>query len=258
MKSNDFQHELERRIDLYVNGRLNQEQIDALWVDMIENPDAYAYLKTTVALREVFKKSTISNIASSPTIKDVKKSKSRSTNNWKQYAAAAAIVVSAGVTGTYVVNSNSTQRGISELKPFDKLELVVYRSSASSQTLSDVKVELQKAIDLALQGNTSEALISLNSILEGTDDKLIKAEAYLNIGILEYNSNDFGSATMSLQNAASLSSDDLLLYERVIWNLAHAQMAFGDEASAKNTIREVVSLNGAHSRAAQSYLDFMK
>lgn len=258
MNSNDFQQELERRIDLYVNGRLNQEQIDALWVDMIQNPNSYEYLKTTVALREVFKKSSTPINATASNRKDTKKTKSRPTNNWKQYAAAAAIVVSAGVTGTYIVNSNSTQREISELKPFDKLELVVYRSSSSSQTLSDLKLELQKAIDFALLGNTSEALISLNSILEGTDDKLIKAEAYLNIGILEYNSNDFSSATMSLQNAASLSSDDLLLYERVIWNLAHAQMAFGDKAGAKNTIREVISLNGAHSRAAQSYLDFTK
>lgn len=258
MKSNEFQHELERKIDLYTCGRLNQDQIDALWVEMIENPDAYAYLKTTVALQKMVKSSSASVAISNSDSKSIPISKSRSPKNWKKYAAAAAIVVSAGVGGSYIIESNSALDRNAGFKPYDKLELIVYRSSGNTQQLNDVRLELQKAIDAALLGNTSEAMISLNNILESTDDKHIKAEAYLNIGILEYNGNDFNSAAMSLQNAATLSSDNILLYERIIWNLAHAQMALGDNINAKNTIQKVVALEGAHSRAAKSYLDFMK
>lgn len=258
MKSIEFQHELERKIDLYICGRLNQDQIDALWVEMIENPSAYSYLKTTVALQKIANKTIATGSISNSNVKYLSASKSRSTKNWKKYAAAAAIVVSAGVGGSYVIESNSSLVNATGFKPYDKLELVVYRSSGNSQQLDDANLELKKAIDSALIGDTSQALILLNSILESTDDKLIKAEAYLNIGILEYNSNDFNAAAMSLQNAASLSSENVLLYERVIWNLAHAQMALGDNTNAKSTIRQVVALEGAHSRAAQSYLDFMK
>lgn len=258
MNSTEFQHELERKIDLYTCGRLNQDQIDALWVEMIENPSAYAYLKTTVALQKIVKNSSAISVESKVDDKTISLSQNRSSKNWKKYAAAAAIVVSAGVGGSYIIESNSTLTNNTAFKPYDKLELIVYRSSGNTQQLTDVRKELQKAIDMAMSGSTSEAMISLNKILESTDDKLIKAEAYLNIGILEYNSNEFNSAALSLQNAANLSSDSILLYERVIWNLAHAQMALGDDVNAKNTIRQVVALEGAHSRAAQSYLDFMK
>lgn len=258
MKSTEFQHELERKIDQYICGRLNQDQIDALWVDIIENPSSYSYLKTTVALQRIVASSSITSIDSKSDSISSTKANLNSSNNWKKYAAAAAIVVSAGVGGAYVIESNSTLEGASTFKPYDKLELVVYRSSGNSLQPNDVRLELQKAIDTALLGNTSQAMISLNSILESTDDKFIKAEAYLNIGILEYNNNDFNAAALSLQNAATLSADNVLLYERVIWNLAHAQLALGDESNAKNTIRQVVALEGAHSRAAQSYLDFMK
>lgn len=258
MKSNEFQHELERKIDLYICGRLNQDQIDELWVEMIENPNAYAYLKTTVTLQKIAKNKGAIGSETNPGFKNITISKARSSKNWKKYAAAAAIVVSAGIGGSYIIESNSDLVDASGFKPYDKLEFVVYRSSENSQQLNDANQALKKAIDSALMGDTSQVLILLNSILESTDDELIKAEAYLNIGILEYNSNDFNAAAMSLQNAALLSSDNVLLYERVIWNLAHAQMALGDNANAKSTIKQVVALEGAHSRAAQTYLDFME
>ena len=93
----------------------------------------------------MIKKSSTPITATTSNRNDIKKTKSRPINIWKQYAPAAAIVVSAGVIGTYIVNSNSTQREILELKPFDKLELFVNRSSNCSQTLSDLKFELQKS-----------------------------------------------------------------------------------------------------------------
>jgi tetratricopeptide (TPR) repeat protein len=253
VNSIELQHELERKIDLYISGRLNQEQMDALWVEMIENPAAYNYLKTSVSLRSIVKNSS-TGVSPAISIKE----RSYYPKNWKRYAAAAVIVVSSGVGGTYVINSLSDDLATSTFKPYDNLELVVYRSSVTDLSNTDVRYELQNAIDIALAGNTSEALIKLNNILESTENSLLKAEAYLNIGILEYNSNDFGAAVVSLQNAAELSNADQMLYERVIWNLAHSQMATGDQNSAKATIQKVITLNGAHSRAAQSYLNFMK
>jgi tetratricopeptide (TPR) repeat protein len=258
VKSTEFQYELERKIDLYICGRLNQEQIDALWVEMIQHPDSYEYLKTSVALKRTTQSRVLTDLAAYPGSSTLKQTKSSNQRNWKQYAAAAAIVVSTGVGGAYFITSGSDQPLSGELKPFDKLELVAYRSSSNNQVISDTRLELKKAVDTALMGNPSEALIALNRILESTDDNLIKAEAYLNIGILEYNSNEFNSASMSFKNAAQLSFDNELLYERVIWNLAHAQMAAGDESNARISIEKVVSLDGAHSRAAKSYLDFMK
>lgn len=253
MKSIELQHELERKIDLYICGRLNQEQIDALWVEMIENPAAYTYLKTSVALRSIIKDNTSST--SEAPVNSITPKQSR---NWKNYAAAAAIVVSTGVGGTYVISSLTDSTTATAIKPFDKLELVVYRSTSQPETLTDIRIELKSAIDTALLGNNSEALIALSRVLESTDDELVKAEAYLNIGILEYNSNDFSAAVVSLQNAADLSDEDGVLHERVLWNLAHAQMASGNQTAAKVSIQRVVALEGAHSRAAKSYLDFMK
>lgn len=256
MKERQKQFDIERKIDLYVNGRLDQIQIDALWVELIENPSYYEYLKTSAALRSMFSKQELSTSVGSVQTGDNSVSKVYTLPTaWKKYAAAAVILIATGTTVIYLQNSSSN--GVSITGPLDSLELIVYRSTDSNVTTDSVP-ELREAVNLALTGNTSSAIILLTTLLENTNTPEIQAEALLNIGIIEYNNDDFNAALQSLKRASALEVSDRLLLERIIWNLSHAQMAVGDNQSARESVLKVIEFDGAHSRMAQNYLKYLR
>ena len=256
MKEREKQFDIERRIDLYVTGKLNQTQIDALWVDLIENPSNFNYLKTTASLKHILKNNVVPHLVSDPIL-----SKSNDTSkiqplsvSWAKYAVAAAIVLISGITATFYMGTSDDS---SLMKPLDSLELVVYRST-SDTNVDHHEIKLQEAIDLALTGNSTSAIILLNNLIEQNTDETIQAEALLNIGIIEYNSDDFNSALIALERASTIGNLDKLLFERIMWNLSHTQMALGNQFAAKVSIQTVIDLDGAHSRMAKNYIKYLK
>ncbi|HLR31821.1 MAG TPA: hypothetical protein VK074_04990, partial [Fodinibius sp.] len=53
MKKRDIYPKLKRKIDLYVEGELDNEQVDELWSELINNSNALGYLKTAVDINEI-------------------------------------------------------------------------------------------------------------------------------------------------------------------------------------------------------------
>ena len=257
VKEHEKHFDIERRIDLYINGKLNQPQIDNLWVDLIENPSHFNYLKTTATLKSVLDKDGKSHVDASI----IQPAEIESPTNvrplfldWKKYAVAAAIVLISGVTATYYMGT-ATETTFD--MPLDSLELVVYRSTDTTD-LDVNETKLQEAVDLALAGNYTSAIILLNNLIEQNTDASTQAEALLNIGIIEYNNDDFNAALIALERASTFENIDKLLYERIMWNLSHTHMALGNQLAAKQSIQTVIDLDGAHSRMAQNYIKYLK
>lgn len=257
VKEREKQIDIERRIDLYIYGKLNQLQIDALWVDLIENPSNFNYLKTTASLKSVLKNSVEPQLDLSAHVSSDNHNSSNIrplSMSWAKYAVAAAIVLISGVTATFYMGTTDDS---SFTKPLDSLELIVYRSGSDSNVDQHLST-IQEAIDLALTGNSTTAIIMLNNLIEQNTDESIQAEALLNIGIIEYNTDDFNAALIALERASSIDNLDKLLYERIMWNLSHTQMALGNQLAAKESIQTVIDLDGAHSRMARNYIKYLK
>ena len=245
VKEREKQIDIERRIDLYIYGKLNQLQIDALWVDLIENPSNFNYLKTTATLKRVLKNSVETQLDFSAHVSSDNQNSSNIrplSMSWAKYAA------------TFYMGTTDDS---SFTKPLDSLELIVYRSGSDSNVDQHLST-IQEAIDLALTGNSTTAIIMLNNLIEQNTDESIQAEALLNIGIIEYNTDDFNAALIALERASSIDNLDKLLYERIMWNLSHTQMALGNQLAAKESIQTVIDLDGAHSRMARNYIKYLK
>jgi tetratricopeptide (TPR) repeat protein len=247
-QQNNF--DIENRIDQYLKGRLGQEQIDSLWVDMIEDPESYEYLKTMVSLKNIYadsNSSPISNINSSA------KSNSNWNSNLIKYSVAALVLLSISVSSIIYFNSNQ----IDALEAMSSLDHVVYRSSIENQSES-FDARLQNAIGLAIQGNTTTAMLLLNQIHDESTNPAIKAEAILNIGIIEYNQDAFVAASHSFNRVLSIDGIDSLIQERAVWSLAQSQLALGNYSAAKISIEKVIEIDGAHSRMARNYLKYLR
>jgi hypothetical protein len=55
----DLRHNIDDRIDQYVNGKLSQDQIDEIWIDALCDERHYSYLRSSSYLKDYFTPKTI-------------------------------------------------------------------------------------------------------------------------------------------------------------------------------------------------------
>jgi tetratricopeptide (TPR) repeat protein len=238
---------VEERIDQYLNGKLNQVEIDHLWIDVIENKQHYDYLKTSATLKKMLSDS--KEQGGSAPVYSITSAKS-----WQKYAMAAGFALIVGLSTIYVVNIDSGPG----LQPLQSLEFTTLRSGGELSLATEPDRRIQLAVNMAVQGNASAAVLALNRIYEESENDAEKAEALMNIGIIEYNNDEFASAQRTFTKIVSSHTSDILMYERAYWYLAQTQIALGDRAAAKESIGMVISIDGAHSRMAESYLRYLR
>src|SRR5699024_277763 len=82
---------LEKKIDAYIKGRLNEEEAQQLWEELLKHPEYIELLNTELAVRSIHRKNT------KATLKKEKESQASFIhslqNSWKCAGAAAAIVI---------------------------------------------------------------------------------------------------------------------------------------------------------------------
>lgn len=251
MKNSDAT-KFEERLDQFLCNKLSQDQIDELWVEIIEDPVKYEYVKTSAALYKQFYEAGARDTRISGTIGKPKVKLNR-TAIWKNTAVAAGIALALGLISVFTYNSVESP-GIS---PLSSLEFANLRS-AGDVGLTELEADIQTAINAALSGETSNALVKLSRVIDLTADKSIRASALINSGIIEYNQDNFEAATRHFEQVLKLDMNDVLVTERAAWYLAQSQLAQGDNQAAREALTRVVEIDGAHSRMAASYLRYLR
>lgn len=242
MNKSEEDLQVQERIDLYLNGKLGQDQIDDLWVEIIENPENYDYLHTSAALRKIISPKS-----------EATRTPSYSLSKWQQCAAAAGFALIMGITAIYLTTSSLDNR----FGPLDSLDFTSMRSGTEVVT-SETDRQMLSAVYMAVKGEYDVAILLLNDIYERSTHDPVKSEALMNIGIIEYNSDQFASAIRTFTQITQNHTADILTLERAYWYLAQSQMASGDMASARESIETVISIDGAHSRMAKNYLRYLR
>jgi TolA-binding protein len=246
VKKSELHLKTEERIDQYVSGKLSQEQIDEVWAEILADSHNYDYLKTTVSLRNIVRET--SNPDSTPTI-----SKGARSTVFRKYAIAAGLALTLGSTGVYLYTNNSN----TELQPLQVLEFTTLRSSADFNS-DDLQRNIQQAINLAISGQSVEAVHLLETIFHEQSDPTIQSEVLMNVGIIQYNASDYESAIQTFSQLLSQVDMEPMLSERAQWNLAQSYMAQGNLDEARASFEVVVAMDGAHSRVARTYLKSLR
>ncbi|MEX2364919.1 MAG: hypothetical protein WD597_14900, partial [Balneolaceae bacterium] len=91
--------ELEKKIDLYVNGILTTEEIDELWIELIQDGYYLDYMKSVVNLKAVIDQKEESQ----------EKSKIFTFQKVARYAAAAAVFVIVSIAGILNYSSSGNE-----------------------------------------------------------------------------------------------------------------------------------------------------
>src|SRR5690625_393257 len=144
MKRNGIDTYIERKIDLYVNGKLDQHQIDELWSVLIQDESALDYLKTVANLKELADRER--EQCPDKTLQGGYERTNEPRTPWI-VAAAAAVLLIIGSWGVLQLD-----RADQQPEPIAQIELDYYRSGESSIDPTSDEAVIREAIILANRG----------------------------------------------------------------------------------------------------------
>lgn len=242
------------QIDSYIKGKLNQEEIDSLWIKFLQQPDYFEWFETELHLRYLIKKNSKKNVrplseerAGQPFYKKY--------STW-MLAAAAAVIISLGVQFLALNEGNHIhQHAISEI---DTLELVgadILRSGGGQTGAVDIHIN--EALANALEGNSNEAIEGFERILTGELTNLQKARVEMNLGILYYNEREFESASAHFETVTGMNTLSKFFEEKAWWFLGNAYLNLNRTAEAREAVHQTYSLDGRFKESAETLLQIL-
>jgi len=236
MKKRDIYPKLKRKIDLYVEGELDNEQVDELWSELINNSNALGYLKTAVDINEINDEEYEERVRIT--------TQKRTLNYW--YLSAALVLI-AGAFVFLQIEAGATE----SVQPVTDIELNSYRSV---DNISDDEAVLREATELANQGNYEAAVRIIDVELNRTDDPYTKSHLLIQSGSILYNAAKYREALFRFDKVTNNPDVNLLIRERAYWYLGNSYFQLGEPEAAKVAFQNAYDLDGAYSRVVKKYL----
>lgn len=233
--------ELEQKIDRFIRDRMNPEEIDDLWVELLQDDEYIDYLQTSANLREIVRRKTKSKPSGRVHI----------LNPWKRsVAAAAAILIMIAGSVTLYLSFDEPQ----SVEPIASIELDYYRSGDSEAVQDETEAVIREAIIRVNEGFYEDAIRILDEQLEITEDPDLCASLQINAGSIMYNTGHYRDALERFQHVVENEEGDAMIRERALWFLGNTHFQLNEMDEARRAFQMAYELNGAYSRIAQSYL----
>lgn len=244
MIESNVNKDLEYKIDLYVNGKLTQEQVDELWAELVQDGYYLDYTKSVANIKAII---------------DERRSKNQAAPVYKlrkviNYGSAAAIALIIGVLG--VMNYSGTNT-LTEISPQEQLDLGIVRGTEESSPTSSLEA-IRQAIRLASDGNVEQAIELLESELTKSESPNFIAEISLTLGSIQYNYGEYNAALNNFERVVNQSSIDNEILEKGYWYLGNTYFQLERIEEAEIAFQKTLELNGGFSRLAKSYLEAFK
>jgi tetratricopeptide (TPR) repeat protein len=241
MIESNVKRDLERKIDLYINGKLSADEVDDLWSELIQDDYYLDYTKTFANLKDLIEAKRIQT-------EDRKPSRLRLVAG---YASAAAVIIFISFVG---IMNISNDQGL-DINAIGNIPLDTYRSAEGviNEEMTDARI--QEAIELANRGEVETAISILNEELEITNSDSRIAKIGLSLGAIQYNNGDYLSSIGSFELTVSQPDIEILTLEKGYFYLGNAYFQVDLNEKARDAFRNAYDLNGQYRRVAKSYLD---
>lgn len=241
--------ELEKQIDAYIRGKLSEEEAQDLWEELLKRPDYIELLETELGVKSILDKRTQKQEEDpSATEETIFYTLHRS---WKWMAAAAAVALLVVSINVLQVDTNRSIKDAAQ-KNFSLAE-----NLSSAQILRDQKSTLppsdsllNRGFEAAISGEVAKALEVYNKIIEEYSDEPAAVKAYLNKGIIQYNSGNFGDSIESFKSVLDKVKDRAIVEEKAHWYLGNAYINIEKLEDARETIHHVYAMDGIYRKSA--------
>mgnify|MGYP003668723328 FL=1 len=240
MIQNNLNKDLERQIDLYLNGRLTEEQTDDLWFELIQDGYYLDYMKSVANLKSIIIETREND---KPTV-------AKQIRKYATYVTVATIVIFVGVLGVMNYSSNN----VASISPIAEIGLDIVRSEVGVSA-NITNETIKKAIQLAANGNTLEAKKLLSDELENEQDPTLIAEFSITLGSIHYNLGEYDQAVSSFKRVVSQKNISESILEKGYWLLANSYFQLDRLDEAKIAFQNTYDLDRQYSRIAKRYIN---
>ncbi|WP_445664006.1 tetratricopeptide repeat protein [Fodinibius sp. AD559] len=236
--------ELEQKIDAYVKGKLSEEEAQKLWEKLLQRPEYIELLKTELGVQSILKKRSSNNHSTSAEENGIIYS---IQSSWKWMAAAAAVALLVVSINFFQLDTNkSLQSEVpSQFNLAENLSSAEVFRSQKTETLPSDSL-LNRGFEAALSGDISKAIAAYDEIINNYSDESAATKAYLNKGIIQYNSGGFGESIESFKAVIKRDTKRKILEEKAYWYMGNAYINIEQPEKAREAIHKVYSMDGIY------------
>ncbi|WP_234572608.1 tetratricopeptide repeat protein [Rhodohalobacter sp. 614A] len=246
---------IKTKIHDFVDGNLAENEVDELWAQLIGRPDDLDYLQTLATLKKMGNEGKFDHLYDTePNVIPLSAARSKEEavptfyEKFKPYLVAASVlIIGFAILFNLLVSVQQPQT----TGAISMIEYEIERG-VDNQTILDNY--LQEAVSLATNGSLEAAFSQLDqaSTLNLTPNQVIDLQMVR--GAIQYNSQNYSDALQTFENINLIEEIDRLSLEKSTWYLANTQLQLGMIDEARNSMQEVIELDGSFSRVAKQKL----
>jgi len=249
--------EISIQITRYINGELNDHEEDLLWELFLSDEKYYRLFETELNLADLYRNKNFS-IDNPDNDNNNNNAPERLFSLWTASVAALVLVTSMLYIFSYQSDTQPATYALSEIELTQMLGSNIFRDESPDAAQNDQQIN--RALTLALSGNTEQATEILDSLASGTLTPAQKALVSYNLGILTYNQSRF---EQSLENFRELDGEqpDIIpeyIVENSKWYISNIHLSRGDVNLSVQLLRQIASAEGTHSEKAAELLSMLE
>lgn len=241
--------EIIKKIDAYVKGKLTAQEVEDLWVEILQKPEYLSYLDINVNLNELIRSESASSRENLH---------QKNKNHYVRWLSiAASILIILGVISFITLKTNTVQ--IDSVPYINKTEFEssnVLRSA--DEHISEENQLLNKGYNESITGHFENALNTYRQLVKKYNTGLAVPKAYLNIGIIHYNNDNFSRALKAFDNAIKANENNSIIKEKAFWYKGNTLIQLKKFDQAQKAIQKAYNMNGIYHKPASKLLHQLK
>ncbi|MEX0929718.1 MAG: hypothetical protein WDZ53_09945 [Balneolales bacterium] len=234
MNPNNNKH-IEELIDLYLHDKLSQDEIEEIWIRILNRPEYLEYLKVNLLLHELYKKKLGTQLPLPA--------------RYYRWATAMAAVFMVIFFINYFYPAYEAPPLTTARIELHELESPFVTRSAN-QHLVGADSLLHFAFNAAVMGDPYDAIRVYNDLAADQRYDSYAAQAFLNLGILQYNEQCFEDAAQAFLSALAKPAIHPRMKEKLHWYLGHTLINLNAFDSGTASINIVYEMKGTYQSGA--------
>lgn len=247
--------ELEKQVDAYVKGQLNEKEAQDLWEKLLQRPKYLELLKTELGVKAIVEKRSSSG-ANDQSQTGEEGMLYKIQRSWPWMAAAAAVVILIVAISVLQMDTSGNVQNLA-LKEINLAENLASAQILRSQTASITPADslLNRGFQAAISGELSKALSLYDQIITQYGNEPAAVQAYLNKGIIEYNRHEYEAAVSDFRTVLEKVEEPDFTKEKAYWYLGNAYINTGQLKLAREAISNAFAMEGIYEKPASRLLE---
>lgn len=230
-------------VDDLIKGRLNEQQVDQVWAEMLQNTDLFAYYRTQIGLSVELNKSV--------TIKSVK---SKKLNWW--YAVSAAAILILSISAYFFHISNQYEKEYQAFIAFNAYDLESFDAFRAINTDdSTFNTMVTQATTALLLGDVEKAVELYTNLINNNNYEVeLKALLHFNRALVFYAKKDYNKSLTDLETSLNLTNE-VELENKIDCQKLKVFVAQGKLKEAKSFAQECLNTNLSLTKSQRAFIE---